>query len=50
MVITTTATVLIIFALSAERLNALTIAPERPSAKLSAAKAEPRKPARVIPI
>ena len=49
-VTSTTATVLIILVLSADKLNAFEIADDKTSAKLSAAKAEPRKPARVIPI
>ena len=49
-VTSTTATVLIILVLSADKLNAFEIAADKTSAKLSAAKAEPRKPARVIPI
>ena len=49
-VITTTATVLTILVLSADKLNVFAITADKRSAKLSAAKAEPRKPARVMPI
>ena len=47
---TTTATVLTILVLSADKLNVFAITADKRSAKLSAAKAEPRNPARVMPI